>query len=339
MENSILITILVSICSAAILVLVTWLRKKKSILAMDNSLYDKKEPNVGYVSAKELENDGYIGDSGLKEGIISKDDTYYPDAEGAPASDSIINQIKSELPDIAASETPDYAAEPQQADTPASGYRPATGAKPRSLYIDAEADNNVSEQLEKKIARQLLVDSEQELYSERDLFSLLVYNGGSDKYLSGSHINEMLDFIRARRPQYELTSGALNVHHMRQRKDGNTNLINYSLRNAIEPWSLDQATLADEKFRTPGLVFFLSVSISSQPVEDFELMLQDASAIADHYELVLADDEYGNPISIQQISATRQLLAEKQWQKQVATRESRRAKAAMHANERYNDQL
>ena len=338
MENSILITILVSICAAAILVLVTWLRKKSSMLAMDNSLYTKKEPEVGYVNDKELEDDGYIGNSGLKEGIISKDDTYYPDAEGAAASDSTINEIKSELADIAAIETPDYADEPQQADISASSYRPAVGAKPRSLYINAEADNNGSEQLEKKITRQLLVDSEQDLYSERDLFSLLVYNDGSDKYLSGSHVNEMLDFIRARRPQYELTHGALNVHHMRQRKDGNTNLISYSLRNAIDPWSLDPTVLSDSKFRTPGLVFFLSVSISSQPVEDFELMLQDASAIANQYDLTLADDEYGNPISIQQISAIRQLLAEKQWQKQVAMREARRAKAVMHANEHSSDQ-
>ena len=312
MDSSILIMILIGVSVAAVVVMATWLRGRSDVLAVDSRLYDKADPPVL--------NTEMNPDNSLAEGILSIKTTYSSDeaaANAAVAMEAPAAQYDSSLEDNSSSL--EQFADPglNSIEETAAKASSNLGARPLPLYTEAEGGID-NEGWQEKITTQLLGDSDCELFAERDLFSLLVFSPEKDRHLSGTQINEILDFIRSRHVDHRLALGALDIHHLSQRrKDGNFNVISYSLRNAIEPWSLDNSNLSIEEFSTPGLVFFMSVSLSDQPVVDFELMWEDASEIAKNYGLVVADDELGNPISVQQINAVRQLIAEKDWQKRI----------------------
>ena len=319
MDSSILIIILIGVSVAAVVVMTTWLRGRSNVLAVDSRLYDKAEPTVLNTDA-----------SSLDEGIISIKTTYSDEAAASAAlatEDSVV-QVDIDLEDTVSSHDQFADQSLNSIEEIAANASSNSGARPLPLYTDANSAPD-NESWQDKITTQLLGDSDCELFVERDLFSLLVFSPDKDRHLSGSQINEILDFIRSRHVDHRLALGALDIHHLSQRrKDGNFNVISYSLRNAIEPWGLDNKNLSAEEFSTPGLVLFMSVSLSDQPVVDFELMWEDASEIAKSYGLIVADDELGNPISKQQINAMRQLIAEKDWQKRIEREEKKWQSAA-----------
>ena len=317
MDSSILIMILIGVSVAAVVVMTTWLRGRSNVLAVDSRLYDKADPPVLNSEANP--------ESSLAEGILSIKTTYSSDeaaanaglAMEAPAEQYDSNSLDTSIEDNA-NELEQFAHQGlSRIEETAMHASSNLDARPLPLYTEANSSLD-NDSWKEKITAQLLGDSDCELFAERDLFSLLVFSPEKDRHLSGSQINEILDFIRSRHVDHRLALGALDIHHLNQRrKDGNFNLISYSLRNAVEPWGLDNNNLSTEDFRTPGLVFFMSVSLSDRPVLDFELMWEDAREIAKNYGLIVADDELGNPISVQQINAVRQLIAEKDWQKRI----------------------
>ena len=317
MDSSILIMILIGVSVAAVVVMATWLRGRSTVLAVDSRLMEKNEPILSNPPANSLD-----------EGIIAIDDKYLDDAELHSNVDSVsrIGGGETGYGDTAMGLDPAPELDAESFEDTSFQAKPEVdsfaSAKPLPLYSDAnKALDNDS--LKEQITTQLLGDSDCELFAERDLFSLLVFSPEKDNSLNGTQINEILDFIRSRHVDHRLALGALDIHHLSQRrKDGSFNIISYSLRNAIEPWSLDNDNLSNQEFSTPGLVFFMSVSLSDQPVVDFELMWEDASEIAKNYGLVVADDELGNPLSRQQINATRQLIAEKDLQKRIEREEA-----------------
>ena len=316
MDSSILIMILIGVSVAAVVVMATWLRGRSNVLAVDSRLMEKNEPILSSPPANSLD-----------EGIIAIDDNYLDEAELHSSVDSVSRVGGGETgygdnamgldaaPELDAESFEDtsFQAKPE--------VNSFANAKPLPLYSDA---NNAldNDSRKERVTTQLLGDSDCELFAERDLFSLLVFSPEKDNSLNGTQINEILDFIRSRHVDHRLALGALDIHHLGQRQDGNFDIISYSLRNAVEPWSLDNDNLSNKEFSTPGLVFFMSVSLSSQPVVDFELMWEDASEIAKNYGLIVADDELGNPLSRQQINATRQLIAEKDLQKRIEREEA-----------------
>ena len=314
MDSSILIIILIGVSVAAVVVMTSWLRGRSNVLAVDSRLYDKAEPTVLNTDMNSLD-----------EGIISIKTTYSDEAaaEAALAMEAPATQLNTNLEDNS-SELAQFADQSSNSiEETTANASSNLGARPLPLYMDA---NNApdNESWQDKITAQLLGDSDCELFADRDLFSLLVFSQEKDRHLSGTQINEILDFIRSRHVDHRLALGALDIHHLSQRrKDGSFNVISYSLRNAIEPWGLDNDNLSAKEFSTPGLVLFMSVSLSDQPVVDFELMWEDASEIAKNYGLIVADDELGNPISKQQINAMRQLIAEKDWQKRIEREEKK----------------
>ena len=335
METSILITILVCACATAILVLVTWIRSKNSQLNIDTNLYRKQEPEL----------DRIVNDDGLSEGILSK-----TTANSWPYSTTTIDSSDAKQPAQAAETSAVEAAAPLETQpeistsgefegvqasvaSPRLKTPPLSEARPQPLYPQP-SETPDEQQLDQDLAHQLLPESEDNNYAEKELFSVLVYARDPEQYLNGAQVKEAMAMIRAQRQQQVLDVGALGMHHlMLKRSEGEVNVICYSLRNATEPGFLSEAILDDEKFCSPGLVFFLSANVAKRALESYEWMLADAALVAEHFGLLLADEEHGNPLSSQQVNATRQFLAEKEWQRRAAAAHQHAAARQQEAEE------
>ena len=62
----------------------------------------------------------------------------------------------------------------------------------------------------------------------------------------------------------------------------------------------------------------MNAQVTPQPCEAFEMMIEDMSILAREFSLTMADDEIGNPLSLQEINSMRRQIAENEWRRRLA---------------------